>query len=75
MSKFFWPEDVPSSKEPERPMTRVCPPSLKSDHEELEFRHDGGPDQEGIMRKSKYSEEQIIGALKRAEQGVAAKDI
>ena len=27
------------------------------------------------MRKSKYSEEQIIGALKRAEQGVAVKDI
>jgi len=27
------------------------------------------------MRKSKYSEEQIIGDLKRAEQGVAVKDI
>jgi len=27
------------------------------------------------MRKSKYSEEQIISALKRAEQGVAVKDI
>lgn len=27
------------------------------------------------MRKSKYSEEQIIGSLKRAEQGVAVKDI
>ena len=27
------------------------------------------------MRKSKYSEEQNIGALKRAEQGVAVKDI
>jgi len=27
------------------------------------------------MRKSKYSEERIIGALKRAEQGVAVKDI
>ncbi len=27
------------------------------------------------MRKSKFSEHQIIGALKRAEQGVAVKDI
>jgi len=27
------------------------------------------------MRKSKYSEEQIISSLKRAEQGVAVKDI
>lgn len=27
------------------------------------------------MRKSKYSEEQIIVSLKRAEQGVAVKDI
>ena len=27
------------------------------------------------MRKSKYSEEQIIGTLKRAEQGVSVKDI
>ena len=27
------------------------------------------------MRKRKYSEEQIIGDLKRAEQGVAVKDI
>lgn len=34
-----------------------------------------GPGQEGFMRKSKYSEEQIIGALKRAEQGIPLKDI
>ena len=27
------------------------------------------------MRKSKYSDQQIIGALKRAEQGVSVKDI
>ena len=27
------------------------------------------------MRKSNYSEEQIIGARKRAEQGVSVKDI
>lgn len=27
------------------------------------------------MRKSKYSEEQLIDVLKRAEQGVAVKDI
>jgi putative transposase len=27
------------------------------------------------MRKSKYSDQQIINALKRAEQGVAVKDI
>ncbi len=27
------------------------------------------------MRKSKFSEHQIIGALKRSEQGVAVKDI
>lgn len=27
------------------------------------------------MRKSRYSEQQIVGALKRAEQGVAVKDI
>ncbi len=27
------------------------------------------------MRKRKFSEEQIIGALKRAEQGVPMKDI
>ena len=27
------------------------------------------------MRKSRYSEHQIVGALKRAEQGVAVKDI
>ena len=27
------------------------------------------------MRKSKYSDEQLIGGLKEAEQGVAVKDI
>jgi putative transposase len=30
---------------------------------------------EVIMRKSKFSEHQIIGALKRAEQDVAVKDL
>ena len=39
------------------------------------MRHDSGLEREVITRKSRYSEQQIVGTLKRAEQGVAVKDI
>jgi len=39
------------------------------------FRNDGSFHPEVIMRKSRYNEHQIASALKRAEEGVAVKDI